>query len=434
MKDWLFNIWELIKIGFGFIPAVLMAVTAFSVISIFLIEHIWLNELEIPYVLYKGSISDAKSLTNVLLQSMVTMATLVVTITMVVLSLAATQLGPRLIQTFTANNTTHIYVGLFFGAVVSCLILLGILHHGALAEPTPGLTISAVIAYCFINFCLLLGYVHHIAYSCVADNIITQEYRDLTAAIKRMTSDEKQPDLHDFSRNSKNKPLAMAFEKSGFIQSIDYASLVDIASARDLYLDINVSAGTYVHGYQTGILLYGKGANRKTPDAVRQDITNCLTIGDKRTSTQDLKFYMRHIVEIGLRALSPGINDHATALACLNRLTTALGDIFGRHIKTPLHSDKNNVLRVQGRPVTAAALIETAFSEILEAGQHKAHILSSGMEMLETLHETATTKDAKDAISFQMKVISTYIHHNFKHTKPVQEKLLSQHKAVSALL
>ena len=55
---------------------------------------------------------------------MITMATLVVSITMVVLTLAAQQLGPRLIRSFMSDRRTQATLGLFVGTVVYLLLVL----------------------------------------------------------------------------------------------------------------------------------------------------------------------------------------------------------------------------------------------------------------------------------------------------------------------
>ena len=59
-----------------------------------------------------------------LMTAMITMATLAISITMVVLTLAAQQLGPRLIRNFMRNRRTQASLGLFIGTVVYLLLVL----------------------------------------------------------------------------------------------------------------------------------------------------------------------------------------------------------------------------------------------------------------------------------------------------------------------
>ena len=47
-------------------------------------------------------------------------------------------------------------------------------------------------------------------------------------------------------------------------------------------------------------------------------------LGKDRTPKQDIAFAIRQLVEVALRALSPGVNDPFTAVECINRLGEGL--------------------------------------------------------------------------------------------------------------
>jgi uncharacterized membrane protein len=61
-------------------------------------------------------------------------------------------------------------------------------------------------------------------------------------------------------------------------------------------------------------------------------ITRATAVGDQRASAADLEFAVRQLVEVAVRALSPGINDPHTAMSVLDRLGAALCDLAPRHL------------------------------------------------------------------------------------------------------
>lgn len=49
-------------------------------------------------------------------------------------------------------------------------------------------------------------------------------------------------------------------------------------------------------------------------------LSDCFSIGDERYAYNDYKFSLQKIIEISLRAVSPGINDPYTAIRCTGKL------------------------------------------------------------------------------------------------------------------
>lgn len=69
-------------------------------------------------------------------------------------------------------------------------------------------------------------------------------------------------------------------------------------------------------------------------------------MSSERTSSDDLEYTIRQLVEVAVRALSPGINDPHTAISVLDRLGAALCDLAGRFLPTGIwsHAGKTNLV------------------------------------------------------------------------------------------
>lgn len=109
--------------------------------------------------IYNGNVEEASDVLGLFLTCMITMTTLMISITMVVLSLAASQLGPRLVRIFMGDRRNKIFIGFFFGSTALCFTCLGVLHDPIASASTPRLLTSFTFPVCFLNLFILLAYV-----------------------------------------------------------------------------------------------------------------------------------------------------------------------------------------------------------------------------------------------------------------------------------
>jgi uncharacterized membrane protein len=70
-------------------------------------------------------------------------------------------------------------------------------------------------------------------------------------------------------------------------------------------------------------------------DETTAELNAAYVIGRQRTVEQDAAFGIRQIVDIAMKALSPGINDTTTAVMCVDYLAAILVRLAARRIATP---------------------------------------------------------------------------------------------------
>jgi uncharacterized membrane protein len=90
-------------------------------------------------------------------------------------------------------------------------------------------------------------------------------------------------------------------------------------------------------------------------------------------------FALFRLVEIALRALSPGINDPFTAMACIDWLAAGLAVLQDRETPSPYLHDREGYLRVVTRPQTFEGLLASAFDQIRRTGRGN---LAIGLKLL----------------------------------------------------
>jgi len=74
------------------------------------------------------------------------------------------------------------------------------------------------------------------------------------------------------------------------------------------------------------------------------------------------------LVEVALRALSPGINDPFTAITCIDYIGAAMAKVASRSLPQQHFDDSAGQLRVISRPSTFSGTLDTAFRQLRHTG------------------------------------------------------------------
>ncbi len=405
----IYNFWQILMGSLWFVPALFCAIYFICTLGLYNLEVHYFPHLDLPHIFFSGTNQDAKAVSLALLSSMITMTTLAISITMVVLSLAATQLGPRLIRTFMSDRKTQDFIGLFFGSVISCFLITIILHDAGDNVQVPRLTISVIFTICFANLFVLLAFVHHVAQSSIADQVILRVTNDLIGSLDRLTIDNQNLDCtredkdQDWPKDFERKKQRLYFNRCGYVQNIDYNQIVSIAMEYGLYIKIRFKAGHFLVEGEDGVRIYP--TKHKYCDEIEQQIRDCFIIGNTRTPTQDIEYSIRHLVEIGLRAQSPGMDDNFTAITVLDRLSSAMAILFKKDIPPEWFTDKDGKVRLWAKQSDEADMIFTAFDQMRHSAREKPDIMYHILKKIEILCDLAQTKCQKEGLKRQLKEV-----------------------------
>ncbi|MBS9405542.1 DUF2254 domain-containing protein [Halomonas sp. TRM85114] len=411
MLSRLYNLWTTLRTGFWFVPT-LMAVGAFGLAIIALNLDAGLSEEKArQFWLHSGGPEDARNLLSTVFSSMVTMATLVISITMVVLTLAASQLGPRLVRNFMGDLRTQLVFGIFLMTIIYCLLVLRTLNSELDISAVPHIAVTLGTALALINLFALLFFIHILARSIISDTAIRRVDRDLRNAISRLlptvvdgqplverpTADDALP--ADFEERA--APLWLSGE--GYVQAIEYERLVEIACRHKAIVRLDLRAGHFVIRGSHKADIYP--ASLLGPD-LATEIEGAILVGEERTPVQDLEFSMRHLVEIAVRALSPGINDPFTANAVIDRLGAALSELMRRNLQTEVFCDAASVVRVVGRASSFRGFVDVAFHQIRQAGASHPAVIIQMLSIIVRLAINVRLSSQRDALFDQAAIIA----------------------------
>jgi uncharacterized membrane protein len=342
----------------------LVAVDRSGVVPQWLINSPWL---------YNGGAEGARTLLGTVASSTIGVAGTVFSITIAALSLAAGQMGPRLLRNFTRDRGNQVTLGAFLGTFSYALMVLRSVRTNNEGEFIPHLALSISILLAFLCVATLVFFVGHMAGRISVDTVVDLVSEEVQSAVKRLMVSEAQP-----------APPPSAFwagatcvtdKRRGYLQHLDEGGLADWAVQHKTAIRLLVRAGDYVSPGATIAVL------TNPVDGAEQAIRNATALGQQRISASDLEFAIRQLVEVAVRALSPGINDPHSAMSVLDRLGAALCDAV------PLHLTTGVVLR-DGQPALVRpsidydGLTDTMFHMIRQNAAGSPAVLMRVLEVL----------------------------------------------------
>ena len=370
----LLTLWHDARSSLWGLPLLMVAVAAAAAI---LAVNVPLRQGDDPvWFLYSGDAKEAPQFLSNLVTAMITMATLVVSITMVVLTLAAQQLGPRLIRSFMADRRTQLILGLFVSTVVYLLLVLRSAYGGT--DKVPNLAVTGGTVLVLLCLVALLIFVHHLARSIIADNTIDRVGEALDADIARLLPEPEIKEHKTPAKRPRDTGAALTLHGSGYVQAINYQGLIGIAKEANAVIELSFKPGRHViEG-----AIFAWVAPAKAADEIHGKIESCLVLGGEQASIQDVETSIRQLVEVALRALSPSISDPFTATAVIDRLTTSLAKIMKRGVPQWVWTDDDDKVRLLAPRSTFADIVHEAFRQIRQQAHSQPAVLIRLVESL----------------------------------------------------
>ncbi len=284
----------------------------------------------------------AGNMLSVIATVMISVAATVFSITIAAVAYASGTYGPRLLTNFMEDRGNQLSLATFLGTFVYALTVLRTVRTGeeqalmAITADTGGSNgfvpqLSLLTAYILmaISVAVLVFFLNHIPSSIRINTVLQGIGERLIRDIKTLfpNTDTGRVEM----QTPEGQPVMAT--GTGYVQVINFEGLHDIAKRHDSVLRLSVRPGDFVHPQLPLAFWPDKDDDTGSrPDDVGDAVRNCFALGGMRTPSQDLHFLMDELVEIGLRALSPGINDPFTAITAIHWLGAATAEIGHRDL------------------------------------------------------------------------------------------------------
>lgn len=435
MKNLLFR-WSELKATFWFIPVIIIiASIVLSISLVYLDGQIDFSQDGLGRYFFVNSSNSARSILSTISGAMMGVAGTVFSITLVALTLASSQFGPRLIKNFMYVRLNQIVLGAYISTYLYCLLILNAVKEGNDYTFIPSISILVAILAAITNIILLIIFIHNIAISIQADYVIS----DITGYIARQVKElfpnktaeqkEKETTVDVAAAISGYRThISLKSPKSGYLQYVNRERVIGILSKRKALFVLHYRAGGHlVEGIEIGVLY-------SSDTWEIQDVKNLLdqfVIGKTKTPKQDLEFSIQQMVEIASRALSPGINDPYTAITCIDNLTATLSYLAHAEFPSKNCFDKEGTLRMIANTVEFEGVLDVSFNQIRQFSGGSPAVMIRMMEALTTLNNVVTDGNHRKFLQRHAEMVLNLGKQSIKDEHDLQDLIVRSRKILN---
>jgi uncharacterized membrane protein len=357
-------------------PALIALGIAALPLPLYWIDSNYADGVMSPFVLQIDP-ESAHTLLSAVATGAITALSLTYSLVLLVFTLAAGNIGPRLLQRFTTEPVNQVTAGILGGTFLYSLVTVMMIRE----DYMPKITISIAGLLAILSVLQLIYFVRHVSTSVTIDDeiasISARLFKDIHALMER---DSKWDIPEDEDGYSHWIPAG----RTGYVGHIDEEEAV--RRARELGITIRLAqpAGNYLLEGEKLLLTTGS-----VDEKVAKELAKLVNIEASRSASRNIEFSINLLIEISLRALSPGVNDTYTARACVDSITLALSEPVREGLPTYRRCDEDEELRLVIPGLSLQSMMDTAFHPLRRASRDNILMASSVALALQRLSAIA---------------------------------------------
>lgn len=364
------------------LPSALIVLAIVAVVGTLSLDRHLGYELSALWWPLGAGVEGTRSTLAVIAGSVMTVAGVSFSMTIVVLQLASSQYSPRVVRSFRRDRMIQAVLGVFVGTFMFALIAMRTIAAGDEGAPfTAPVTVTVALALGTTSMVMLVVLVHHVARMVQVSSIIGAIEHEAREALDHLfpemlgEAEEIPPPEPPPSRGA--DPGTIRAPRDGYVQYVDAGEVDAIGGAELVRLEHWV--GEFVR--EGDVLASVWPARERECDA---HAASAFVIGAHRTMHQDVRYGVRLLVDIALRALSPGVNDPTTAVDCVNAIGALLCCAARRRFPVPTRRTDRGLIVYAPRP-SIADLIGEAFEEIVSAADRSPPVQLAVLDALSAI-------------------------------------------------
>lgn len=414
MKMRLILNWNRLRESFWFIPSIFSFLAILMAIAAPILDKHYINDTSGLLRLFaEVNVAGARALLGVIISSSMTVAGVVFSVIIAVLANASSQFGPGLLPRFMRLKTTKLTLGIFLACFIYAIGVFPQLGDFlAMPNKAPLVSVYFSVFLSVFSFFVLIHFIHSITHFLqplnIIDNVSAELLQSLCQAYPAINDS-----LDEKTTVGQLKTITEKFNQTnikilpspchGYLQAIAFEKLEVVMRQYGMTVDLCSAPGAFI--------VEGQAVARFIADNVNEDLISDLQsvfIMDKtRDSLQDPGFVMEQLVEIAIRALSPGINAPFLALQCLDHLLVALMFVADRMQPVKVKKvDDNYWVR---NWYCYDRLCNDAFNLLRQYGENCTEVMLRINEIIISINDKNIPADYRKALTVQAGLIQERI-------------------------
>lgn len=407
------------KEKFWMTPAIYSIFAVLLSIGFFYVDLLLVERFRdfIPSILLT-KVDLAKTIMGALSGALLTMSTFTFSTILVVLTMYSSQFSPRALKNFVHDPVTWRVLGVFLGGFIYNTLSLLFMREHLYTHDVISTFVGIVIAFsCLATFAY---FIHYIATTVQVGKLVDELIHDTEKVISRIRKlEEKQSETaNSVTWIPVGVKQEIKADKDGYLQLIELEKIRNYAEEHELQIDIEVSVGDFVYEGMPIMQVYA----RKNLDF---SLKSFYAIGNERISEQDMPYALQKLVEIALRAISPGVNDPNTANDILLRIGSLLGKIGTVQTGVFILADKEGNPQIKYSFPSYYSILYNVYFQLSHYGREDISVLYSMTDSLRIAANTAPAYHHETIWNMQLYVLEVLEGQRLKSydQRSLQEKI-----------
>ena len=357
-------------------------------------------------LLFNGGPESARAVLSTIAGSLITATSLTFSLTVVALQLASNQASPRLLRLFASDRTVHATLATFLGTFTFALMVLRSVQNrtDSTAAAVPAISITLCLVLTLTSVIMLTVFLDHLAKQLRVETMLRNVHRETkrTIDLVRSTTEEGPQEIAADTRPDQVNTVTAI--RSGFLLAASRGRVISLASEFDLVVEEEHSIGSSVIAGVPLVAWWprsGTVSEELDVEAFERSVRSAYAVGYERTSSQDIGFGLRQLVDITIRALSPGVNDPTTAVHALSHVSAVLCLIAKLPPQPVAALDDDGVLRLIIRTHRFEALLNLAVQQPRQYGAADPDVAARLFLLLREVALNTTVPAHREAIHLQ---------------------------------
>ncbi len=306
-----------------------------------------------------SSADSIKMLLSVISTTIMTVTGVIFSMTLLAVVHASSQIGPRILSGFLDDRGNQVTLGILVGCFVYSLLTLSVIHSVESGTAfLPKLSLVFVSIWTITAIFSFIYFIHHVPAMIRTTYAVSRVGKKSVEEVNSyFTKSYFKPDINAKSRLEASMlkyTTNLHSDENGYLRFINFSELIDVLKSEDLLLSINYDVGDFVVTQDVVAKLYSQ---KPVDTDVIDKIMQAIVVGSEKSMSQDYRFGVYLLMEIGARALSPGINDPFTYKECLDQLKATLVTFKDVSHPANLLYDDANTPRIIMKPFDLSVLI-----------------------------------------------------------------------------
>ncbi len=372
----LFRLYHRVTGSIAFYPTLIAVGLASLCVVTIVLEMTWLQPYkeDLDLGLVKNA-DNARLILGTLVGGIISLMVFSFSMVMVVLNSAASSLSPRVIPALISSRSHQVVLGVYLGTIINSLMLISTIQEGDDIN-VPSLGIFLALGLAVICLCLFVYFIRSISLSIQVDFILNRVYKQTLAQLRtrrRQLQDSHGPAWPDDAQWS-----VVRARRSGYFKALNVTAAHDVLDDHDARMTVQVHYGFFVMPGHPLMRI-----ERELDDDCTNRLLDCFDFYVEEYAHRHFFFGFKQIVEIAVRALSPGINDPGTAIKAIDMLSVLLAE----RMEMPDHE----VAHAQDRPriflreLDLHRMLLLAFGSLRGYGQNDLQVLLTLLQACKNL-------------------------------------------------